>query len=109
MAGLLGSQAIITTRHEFDKSAVAQILQLLAYLRFDVLVARIEFAEMPLEGVDLVQREVALAERLHAFHDVEQPAARLRRFISEEKCLLPVRKDELLGANEAVPDDVNLA
>src|SRR5580692_4732252 len=109
MAGLLGSQAIITTRHELDKSAVAQILQLLAYLRFDVLVAGIEFAEVPLEGVDLVQGEVALAERVNAFHDVEQPATRLRRFIPEEQRLLPIGKDEFLSANEAVPDDVNLA
>src|ERR1700720_1700830 len=109
MAGLLGSQAIITTRHEFDKSAVAQILQLLAYLRLDVLVAGIEIAEMPFEGVDLVEAEVAFAERVNAFHHVEQPATRLRRFIPEEERLLPIRKHELLGANEAVPDDVNLA
>src|SRR5450759_1290792 len=60
------SQAIITTRNEIDKSAIAQILQLLTYLGFDVLVAGIKIAEMPLEGVDLIKREVALAERLHA-------------------------------------------
>ena len=92
---LLGSQTIITTRHEIDKSTVAQILKLLTYLGFDVLVAGIEIAEMPLEGVDLVKREVAFPERLHAFHDIEQPAARLRRFIPEEERLLPFRKDEL--------------
>src|ERR1700692_3109689 len=109
MAGLPSSREINTTRHEFYKSAVEQILQLLAYLRLDVLVAGIEIAEMPLEGVDLVKGEVALAERLHAFHHVEQPAARLRRFIPEEERLLPVREHEFLGANEAVPDDVNLA
>ena len=50
---LLGSQAIISARDEFDKSAVPQVLQLLAYLRFDVLVAGIEIAEMPVESVDL--------------------------------------------------------
>ncbi len=66
-AGLLGSQAIITTRHEINKSAVAQILKLLTYLGFDILVAGIEIAQMPLEGVDHVEREVALTERLHAF------------------------------------------
>jgi len=32
----------------------------------DVLVAGIEFAQMPLESVDLVEREVAFAERLNA-------------------------------------------
>src|SRR6202035_5396147 len=64
---------------------------------------------MPFEGVDLVEAEVALAERLHAFHDVEQPATRLRRFIPEEQRLLPIRKHEFLGANEAVPDDVNVS
>jgi len=74
----LRSQAIITTRHEIDKSAVAQILKLLTYLGLDVLVAGIEIAKMPLECVDLVKREVALPQRLHAFHYVEQPAARFR-------------------------------
>lgn len=69
------SQAIITTRYEIDKSAISQILKLLTYLGLDVLVPRIEFAEMPFEGIDLVEREVALAERFDAFHDVEQPAA----------------------------------
>jgi hypothetical protein len=59
---LLGSQTIITTRHEIDKSAIAQILELLAYLGLDVLVAGIEIAQMPLERVDLVEREVAFAE-----------------------------------------------
>jgi hypothetical protein len=44
-AGLLGSQAIITTRYEFDESAVAQILKLLPYLWFDVLIAGIEAAK----------------------------------------------------------------
>jgi hypothetical protein len=48
-ASLLGSQAIITTRHEINKSAVAQILKLLTYLGLDVLVAGIEFTEMPFE------------------------------------------------------------
>jgi hypothetical protein len=84
MRRLLGSQAITTTGHEIDKSAVPQILQLLTYLGFDVLIAGMEVAEMPLEGIDLVKREVPFAERLYAFHDVEQPAACLRGFISEE-------------------------
>src|SRR5258708_24212040 len=109
MPVLLRSQTIITTRHEIDKSAIAQKLKLLAYLGFDVLVAGIKIAKLPLERVDLVEREVAFAERLHAFHDVEQPATRLRRFTSEEKRLLPFRKAELLGANEAVLHDMNLA
>jgi hypothetical protein len=61
-ASLLRSQAITTTRHEIDKSAIAQKLKLLAYLGLDVLVAGIEVAQLPLEGVDLVKREVALPE-----------------------------------------------
>jgi hypothetical protein len=84
-------------------------LQLLTYLGFDVLVAGIEIAEMPLEGIDLVKREVAFPERLHAFHHVEQPAAGLRRLISEEKRLLPFGKDRFFGANDAALNDVNFA
>ncbi len=61
-ASLLGSQTIITTRHEIDKSAITQKLKLLAYLGFDVLVAGIEIAQMLLESVDLVEREIAFAE-----------------------------------------------
>ena len=58
------SQAIITTRDEIDKSPVAQILKLLTYLGFDILITGIELAEMPLERVDFVEREIAFAERL---------------------------------------------
>jgi hypothetical protein len=108
-ASLLGSQTVITTRHEINKSAVAQILKLLTYLRLDVQVAGIEIAEMPFESIDLVEREVALPKRFHTFHDVEQPAARFRRFVPEKKGSLPFCKDKLLGANEAVVHDMNLA
>src|SRR3984893_14551110 len=108
-ASLLGSQTIISPRDEINKSAIAQILKLLAYLGFDVLIAGIKFAQVPFEGVNLVQREVAFPKRLHALHDVEQPATRLRRFVPEEKRLLPFRKDEFLGANETVLHDMNLA
>jgi hypothetical protein len=80
----LGSQTIISARNEIDKSAITQILELLTYLRLDVLVAGIEIAEMAFERVNVIEREVALAKRLHAFHDVEQPTTRLRRFISEK-------------------------
>jgi hypothetical protein len=61
-ASLLGSQTIIAARNEVDKSAIAQILKLLLNLGFDVLVARIEIAQMPLEGIHFVKREVAFAE-----------------------------------------------
>src|ERR1700730_11437923 len=108
MAGLLGSQAIITTLDEINKSAITQILKLLTYLGFDVLVAGIELAEVPLESINLVKREVPLAQRLHAFHDVEQPAPSLRRFISEEKRFLPLGKDCFLWPHEAALHDMNL-
>src|SRR5258708_6698780 len=98
-ASLLGSQTIISPRNEINKSAVTQILKLLTNLRFDVLVAGIEAAKMTFEGVDLIEGEVPFPKRLHALHDIEQPAARFGRFISEEKRLLPFRKHEFLGAN----------
>jgi hypothetical protein len=88
----LRSQTIISSRDEINISAVTQILKLLTYFGFDILVTRVKVAEMPFKGVDLVQREVSFAERLDAFHDIEQPAARLGRFIPEEKCPLPFRE-----------------
>ncbi len=103
----LRSQTIIAARHEINKSAIAQILKLLTYLGFDVLVAGIEFAEMPFESVDLVERKLALAERFHALHDVEQPAARLRRFASEKKRSPPFRENQFLCADETVLHDMN--
>src|SRR4051812_26392744 len=104
-----GSQTITSARDEIQKPAVAEKLKLLAYLRPDVLVAGIKLAEMPLERVDLIERELALSEGLHAFHDVEQPAARFQRFIPEEKRFLPFRENQLLCANDAVLHDMNLA
>jgi len=105
-ASLLGSQTIIPTRDEINKSAIAQILELLAYLGFDVLVAGIEVAEMPFESVDFVEREVALPERLHAVHDIEQPATRVWRFVSQEQRLLPFGEHQFLGANGSVLHDM---
>jgi hypothetical protein len=49
----LGSQAIIAARYEIDKSAVTQVLKLLPYLGFDVLVASIKIAKMPFESIEL--------------------------------------------------------
>jgi len=95
--------------NEINKSAVAQILKLLTYLRLDVLIARIEIAKMPLEGIDLVEGEITLTERLHAFHHVKQPAPCFRRLASEKQRPLPLLKDGLLGANDTAPHDVNLA
>jgi hypothetical protein len=108
-AGLLRSQTIISARDEFDKAPVAQILKLLTYLGFDVLVAGVEIAQMPLESVDFIKREVTLAKRLHAFHDIEQPAACIRRFIPEEKRLPPFREDEFLRANDAALYDMDFS
>ena len=70
-AGLLGSQAIVTTRHEFDESTISQILKLLTYLGFDVLVSGIEIAKVLLKSINFFKSEFALAQRIHAFHDIE--------------------------------------
>src|ERR1700674_1194614 len=105
----LRSQAIVTTRHEIDKSTVAQILKLLTYLGFDVLVAGIEIAKMPFESIDFIKREFRLAERFHALHDVEQPAARFRRFVSQEKRPLPIGEDFFFRTDDPALHDMNLA
>jgi hypothetical protein len=77
-------------------------LKLLAYFWSDVLVARIEISEVPLEHVNLVKAEIAFAERLHAFHDIEQPAARFRRFVSKEKRPSPFRKNGFLRTDDSL-------
>jgi hypothetical protein len=107
-AGLLGSQAIVTTRYEFDESAIAQILKLLTYLWFDVLIAGIEIAEMALECVHLVKGKVAFPQRLHTFHNVEQPPARIGRFAPEEERSLPFGKDQFFRPNDSAPHNMNL-
>ena len=61
-AGLLGSQSIVSARNEIDKSAIAQILKLLAYLGFDVLITGIEITQLPLESIDFIQCEVAFSK-----------------------------------------------
>src|SRR5689334_9741893 len=64
---------------------------------------------MSFEGVDFIQREFALAERLDAFQDIDQPATRLKRFVSEKKRLLPFLKHSLFRTNDSVVNDMNLA
>src|SRR5262249_49646019 len=75
---LLFAEAIVAARNKLNISAIAQILKLLPNFWSNVLVARIEVAKVALEGVDLIEREIALAERLDAFHHVEKPAARFQ-------------------------------
>jgi hypothetical protein len=106
---LLGSQTIISAGNELDKSTIAQILKLLTNLWLDVLVTGIEFAEVPLEGIDFVETEITLAKRLHAFHDVEQPATRFKGRASEKERLLPFLKDGFLRTNDTVLNDMYLA
>src|SRR3974390_254529 len=64
---------------------------------------------MPLERVDLVEREVALAQRFNAFHDIEQPAPRFQRLVPEEQRFLPIAKHRIFRANNAILDNVNLS
>jgi hypothetical protein len=108
MRDLLRSQAIVATRDEINKSTIAQILKLLTYLWFDVLIAGIEVAKMALERIDFVKGEVALPQRFHTFHDVEQPSARFRRFIPEEQRFLPFGKDHFFRPNYPTLHDMNL-
>lgn len=61
-ADLLGSQTVISSRNEIDKSPITQKLKLLTYFGPNVLVARIEVAQMLFESVDVFKREVALPE-----------------------------------------------
>jgi len=70
------AKAVVAARNELDVPAIAEILKLLADFGSDVLIARIETAQMALERVDFVESEVSLAERLNALHHIEQPAAR---------------------------------
>jgi hypothetical protein len=58
----LGSQAIITTRDEFEKPAITQVLKLLPNFWSNVLVPRMKLAEMPFESVDIVKRKISFAE-----------------------------------------------
>src|SRR6185437_1689535 len=103
------SQTIVAPRNEIDKSAITQKLKLLANLRLHVLVTGIEVAQMSLECIDFVESEFALPKRLHAFHDIEQPTSRLKRFASEKERFLPFLENRFLRANNAVLHNVNLA
>src|ERR1700730_19239306 len=76
-ANLLGSQTIISPRHEINKSAVAKILKLLPDLGFDVLVGGIEITQMPLESIHLVEREPGVLR--HPTSSSTHPGARVHR------------------------------
>jgi len=52
-------------------------LELLANLWADILIAGVKIAEKPLEPVYLFECKFSFAQRLHAFHDIEKPAASL--------------------------------
>jgi hypothetical protein len=49
------SEAIVAPRNEIDESSITQILELLANLRLNVLVAWVEVSQMSLERIDLVE------------------------------------------------------
>jgi hypothetical protein len=57
----LCAEAIVAARNELNISTITQVLKLLSNLGSNVLVARIEIAKMPLEDIDLIEREISLA------------------------------------------------
>jgi hypothetical protein len=75
-------EAISTARDEFNVISIAQELKLLANLRPDILIAGIETAEMLFESVHFIEGELEFAENLNALHDLQEPAARFRRFVA---------------------------
>src|SRR5579872_206852 len=103
------SQPIITTRYEFDESTVTQILKLLTYLGFDVLVSGIEIAKVSLKTINFFKCEFPLTQRLHTFHYVKQPTARFQRLASKEERLLPFLENGFLRTDDPTLDDMNLA
>ena len=66
----LGAQAILASRNEINVPAITQILELLSNFGLNVLVARIQIAEVTFESIDFVERKISLAERLNAFHHI---------------------------------------
>src|ERR1700730_2394933 len=53
-------------------------------------VVGIELSQSVFEGVDIIELELGSADHLDAFHDFDQPAARLESFIAQEKRPLPL-------------------
>ncbi|MDB5486276.1 MAG: hypothetical protein JWR29_2180 [Tardiphaga sp.] len=101
--------SITSTTEELNIPSIAQILKLLSYLRPNILVARMQFSQMPIEIINLFERKFALSQSLDAFHDVEQPSASRLCFFAKKQSILPVSQDVVLRPNDAMFDDMKLA
>ena len=74
---------------EHQPALIAQHLQLLAYFWPHILVVGEERGEALLEGVDVAEGELGMAQALDAAHDFDQPAAGTKPLIAQKQCLAP--------------------
>jgi hypothetical protein len=74
-----------------------------------VSIVRIEIAQRAFESVDVLKLEFRPADGLHAFHDLDQPASRIRRFVAQEARLAPLSEHFVLRLNLAVANDEDFA
>src|SRR5437016_1360847 len=69
------SETIASTRNEIQVTAISQVLELLANLRLNILIAGIKTAQVSLECVNIINVEFMFADRFDAFHHFNQPAS----------------------------------
>jgi len=65
--------------------------------------------EPTIEGIDFVQHEFTFSKSLDTSHYVEEPSACFLRFLSEKKRSLPFLKNSILGTNDTILHNMNLA
>lgn len=99
------SQAVLTARDEIEIAAVPQELELLTNLLLNVPVVWIKTAQFDFESIDVVEIKVFLPNQFHTLHNLNQPAACVSVFLSQEKRPLPLGKHAFFGLRYAAANE----
>jgi hypothetical protein len=100
---------VATATEEMEVAGVPQDLELLANLRSYVVVVRERSRQLPLEGVYRCEIELVQPDALDTLHDLQKPASRVADALLHKPKLVPFPKNLGTFADEAPPDDRNLA
>ncbi len=83
MEGDLASHCVISRTRELDQFEVSKNLELLAYFRSHVLIARMNTLQIGFVLIELLKRELGLSELSYGREDVKRPAPHGRRHLCQ--------------------------
>jgi hypothetical protein len=102
-------QPVSATTQKLKEASIAEHLQLLANLLSNMLVHRVEAAQMRLERIHFLQSELLPSDPFHAAEHIQQPSSRRVALKAKEDCALPLIEHSLTVQNNSALNNEDFA